>query len=124
MTGDTGIYLMYSHARAAGILRRVEPSPGPLRVPELEGVERELLHSLDGYRHALADAGAGLSPSSLCTYAFGLASALTDFYEHTEAVVREQDPVRRAFRRQLVAATRATLADCLACLGMAAPERV
>ncbi|MGA8015663.1 MAG: arginine--tRNA ligase [Candidatus Dormiibacterota bacterium] len=124
VTGDTGIYLMYSHARAAGILRRVEPSPGPLRVPELEGVERELLHSLDGYRHALADAGAGLSPSSLCTYAFGLASALTDFYEHTEAVVREQDPVRRAFRRQLVAATRATLADCLACLGMAAPARV
>ena len=123
-TCDTGVYLMYTHARAAGILRKVEAAPGPVRVPKLEGVERRLLRALDGYRHALAEAGAGLSPSTLCTYAFGLASTLTDFYEHTDAIVREQDPVRRAFRRQLVAATRATLADSLGCLGMAAPDRV
>jgi arginyl-tRNA synthetase len=70
------------------------------------------------------EAGAGLSPSTLCTYAYELASTLTAFYEHTEAIVREQDPIRRAFRRRLVAATRATLADCLSCLGMPAPERV
>ena len=124
VTGDTGIYLMYSHARAAGIMRKVEDSSGPLEVPALEGAERALLHALDGYRHALAEAGAALSPSTLCTYAFELATTLTDFYEHTEAIVREQDPIRRAFRRRLVAATRATLADCLSCLGMPAPERV
>jgi arginyl-tRNA synthetase len=124
VTGDTGIYLMYSHARAAGIMRKVEAVSGPVEVPALEGAERALLHGLDGYRHALAEAGAALSPSTLCTYAFELASALTDFYEHTEAIVREQDPIRRAFRRRLVAATRATLADCLWCLGMPAPERV
>ena len=124
VSGDSGVYLMYSHARAAGILRRVAPPAGPLRVPGLEPVERALLHALDGYRHALAEAGRGLSPSTLCTYAFSLASALTDFYEHTEAIVREPDPVRRDFRRSLVAATRATLADCLSCLGMAAPDRV
>jgi arginyl-tRNA synthetase len=124
VTGDTGIYLMYSHARAAGIMRKVEAAPGPVVVPALEGAERALLHGLDGYRHALAEAGAALSPSTLCTYAFELASTLTDFYEHTEAIVREQDPARRAFRRRLVAATRATLADCLWCLGMPAPERV
>jgi arginyl-tRNA synthetase len=124
VTGDTGIYLMYSHARAAGIMRKVEEAPGPVEVPAVEGPERALLHALDGYRRALAEAGAGLSPSTLCTYAYELASTLTDFYEHTEAIVREQDPVRRAFRRRLVAATRATLADCLSCLGMSAPERV
>jgi arginyl-tRNA synthetase len=126
VTGDTGIYLMYSHARAAGILRRVGPDgeDGDLAVPALEAVERELLHAVDGYRHALAEAGAGLAPSALCTYAFALASTLTDFYEHTEAIVREADPVRRRFRRQLVAATKSTLADALWCLGMAAPERV
>ncbi|HBV93556.1 MAG: arginine--tRNA ligase [Candidatus Dormibacteria bacterium] len=124
VTGDTGIYLMYSHARAAGIMRKVAAAPEGDGVPALEVVERALLHALDGYRHALAEAGAGLSPSTLCTYSFELASTLTDFYEHTEAIVREQDPVRRAFRRRLVAATRATLADALWCLGMPAPDRV
>ena len=115
---------MYSHARAAGIMRKVAAAPKGDGVPALEVVERALLHAIDGYRHALAEAGAGLSPSTLCTYTFELASTLTDFYEHTEAIVREQDPVRRAFRRRLMAATRATLADALWCLGMPAPERV
>jgi arginyl-tRNA synthetase len=115
---------MYSHARAAWIMRKVEGASGPVEVPALEGEERALLHALDGYRHALAEAGAALAPSTLCTYAYELASTLTAFYEHTEAIVREQDPIRRAFRRRLVAATRATLADCLSCLGMPAPKRV
>ena len=65
-----------------------------------------------------------LSPSLLTTYAFGLASAFSDFYEHTPAIVREEDAGVRRFRRALVAATRATLADALHTLGMAAPDQV
>jgi arginyl-tRNA synthetase len=79
---------------------------------------------LDAYRHALADAAQSLSPPVLCTYAFQLASALSDFYEHTAPIVREQDPEVRRFRRALVAATRATLADALTTLGIAAPEKI
>ncbi|GAC1338052.1 MAG: arginine--tRNA ligase [Candidatus Dormibacteria bacterium] len=124
-TGETGIYLQYAHARAAGILRKVASLPGELRVPGLlEASERALLHRLDGYALALGEAAAALSPNLLTGYAFALASALSDFYEHTPPVVREQDPALRHFRRQLVAATRATLADVLRTLGMAAPERV
>jgi arginyl-tRNA synthetase len=65
-----------------------------------------------------------MSPSTLTAYAFTLASAFTDFYEHTDPVATEQDPARRAFRRRLVAAAKATLGDALHTLGMPAPERV
>ncbi|HEY6539076.1 MAG TPA: arginine--tRNA ligase, partial [Candidatus Dormibacteraeota bacterium] len=34
-SGDTGVYLQYAHARACGILAKVEPLPNPPTVPEL-----------------------------------------------------------------------------------------
>ena len=124
-TGETGIYLQYAHARASGILRKVTDDGAesePVRV--LEPSERALLHRLDGYALALGEAAASLSPNVLTGYAFTLAAALSDFYEHTPPIVREGDPSVRRFRRRLVAATRATLADVLATLGIAAPERI
>ena len=126
ITGDTGVYLQYAHARASGILRRVPDDADGAREtpPSLEPVERELLHRIEGYPRALSEASDTLSPSVLTSYAFSLASALSDFYEHTPPVVREEDPVVRAFRRRLVAATRATLGDALHTLGMAAPDQV
>jgi len=125
VTGDTGVYLQYAHARAAGILRKVAGDSAPVVVPaELHPAERELLHTIEAYTRALTETAGALSPSLLTTYAFGLASAFSDFYEHTPAIVREEDPEVRRFRRGLVAATRATLADALHTLGMAAPDQV
>jgi arginyl-tRNA synthetase len=125
VTGDTGVYLQYAHARAAGVLRKVDPGAAPIEVPaQLHPAERELLHSIEAYPRVLTETALALSPSLLTTYAFGLASAFSDFYEHTPAIVREEDPIVRQFRRALVAAARATLADALHTLGMAAPDQV
>jgi arginyl-tRNA synthetase len=125
-TGDTGVYLQYAHARAAGILRKVpDDGDGPVQVSaSLVAAERALLHRIDGYTRALAETATTLSPSALTTYTFSLASALSEFYEHTPAIVREQDATVRQFRRRLVAATQATLADALHTMGMAAPDQV
>jgi arginyl-tRNA synthetase len=128
VTGDTGVYLQYAHARAAGILRRTagEGAEGePVPVPAaLLGVERALLHRIEAYPRAVAEAAASLAPGVLAVYAFSLASAFSDFYEHTPPVVREADPVLRRFRRGLSAAARATLGDALRTLGMAALDEV
>jgi arginyl-tRNA synthetase len=125
VTGDTGVYLQYAHARASGILRKVPAENGELRIPSgLEAVERALIHRIDGYKYALAETVVSLSPSVLTSYAFELASALSDFYEHTPPIIRETDTDTRRFRRILVAATRATLGDALRTLGMASPDQV
>ncbi|HEV3125127.1 MAG TPA: arginine--tRNA ligase [Candidatus Dormibacteraeota bacterium] len=124
-TGDTGVYLQYAHARAAGILRKVADDQASVVTPaELTASERSLLHCIDNYRVALGETAAALSPTVMTTYAFTLASAFSDFYEHTEPVVSESDVGVRRFRRALVAATRATLADALSTLGIAAPQTV
>ncbi|HVC40452.1 MAG TPA: arginine--tRNA ligase [Candidatus Saccharimonadales bacterium] len=125
VTGDTGVYLQYAHARAAGILRKVSDEGGSVEIPsELHPAERELLHGIEAYGRALTETAHALAPSLLTTYAFALASAFSDFYEHTPAIVREEDHSVRQFRRALVAATRATLADALHTLGMGAPDQV
>jgi len=127
ITGDTGVYLQYAHARAAGVLRKTASAAGDGAVPvpdELLAVERALLHRIEAYPRALFEAATSLAPVVLAVYAFSLASAFSDFYEHTPPVVREEDPVVRRFRRALVEATRATLGDALRTLGMAALDEV
>ena len=105
--------------------RKVDAGEKPATSPvTLHPAERELLHAIEAYPRALTETVLALSPSILTTYAFGLASAFSDFYEHTPAMVREEDPAVRGFRRALVAATRATLADALHSLGIAAPDQV
>src|SRR4029077_6273907 len=108
-TGDTGVYVQYAHARAAGVLRKVaaEGSGAPAVPPQLDPVERALLHALEAYPSALAEAAEALSPTVLTTYTFSLASAWSDFYEHTPPIVREEDAVVRRFRHALAEATRA-----------------
>jgi arginyl-tRNA synthetase len=127
VTGDTGVYLQYAHARAAGILRKTADADGDgeVSVPtELLPVERALLRRIDAYAREVAEAAASLAPGVLAVYAFTLASAFSDFYEHTPPIVREEDPAVRRFRRALTAATRATLGDALRTLGMAALDEV
>jgi arginyl-tRNA synthetase len=125
ITGETGIYLQYTHARAAGVLRKVEEDAEPAAVyGPLVPQERTLLARIDAYPDELAEAVASLSPSVLCAYAYGLASAFTDFYEHTPPIVREEDAAVRGFRRSLVAAAKATLGDCLGVLGISALDQV
>jgi len=125
VNGDTGVYVQYAHARAMGILRKVDEDTGELVIPpRLEPVERALVHRIDAYAREVLAAAQALSPSLLTTYAYSLASTLSDFYEHTAPVVREDDPMLRRFRRALVAAAAATLADALRTLGIAALERI
>jgi len=126
VTGETGVYLQYAHARSSGILRKVaDEADDPLVMPaQLEPVERALLHAIDAYPRALAETATSLAPVVLTNYAFTLASALSDVYEHTQPIVRETDMTVRRFRRRLVAATRSTLADALHTLGMAAPDQI
>ena len=124
-TGDTGVYLQYAHARACGILARVEPAPLPERAPHrLEGPERDLVACIDRLPLVVTEAASSLAPALLATYAFQLASAFNDFYEHTERIYRIEDLAVRAFRRGLADAARLTLARTLQLLGIVPLERI
>ncbi|GHO55239.1 arginine--tRNA ligase [Ktedonobacter robiniae] len=128
--GDTGVYLQYSYARSNSILRRLQASgytiPTRLNgLPEqLEQSEWELLRHIDAYPRRLAEAAEQMSASALATYAYDLAAHISDFYEHTPPIVKEENEQMKAFRALLVQATVQTMNNVLRILGFEPLERI
>ena len=148
MTGDTGPYLQYAHARICQILRRAEAEaaagevrpdaagldgseavrpegPGPTGA-EADGMittladpaEQALALLLTRFPDVVADVAATLAPHKLCGYLYELATAYSGFYETCPVLRSEQ----RASRLTLCRATGRVLATGLGLLGIPAPE--
>ncbi|MCL4508511.1 MAG: arginine--tRNA ligase, partial [Chloroflexi bacterium] len=112
-TGDTGIYLQYAYARACNVLHRSGTAPEAHLPAALLPQDKTLALTLGRFPEVVAEAARQLTPSALARYAFELATAFNDFYEHTPSLYKEEDlPVRR-FRIRLVDSFRQTLENAL-----------
>jgi arginyl-tRNA synthetase len=121
--GNTGPYLMYAHARAAGVLRRAGRSDTKAPAPSaLDPAERTLLTLLAEWPDRLEEAALQLNPTGVATYAYQLADAFNRFYEHCP-ILRADEPTQ-SFRLALTARAKATLADALDMLGVPAPDEM
>ncbi|MFI7675045.1 arginine--tRNA ligase [Actinophytocola sp. NPDC049390] len=123
LSGNTGVYLQYAHARVRSILRKsgdlettVDPSVPP------QPAERALVLALDGYGTTLGEVNETLEPHRLCGYLYDVARAFTTFYD-TCPVLSADEPVR-GNRLALCGLTARTLAHGLDLLGIVAPARM
>lgn len=136
-TGDTGVYLEYAHARACSILRKAvergigfkwEKEAVPARLTD---TERNLMEVLSRFGSVVEKTGKNLRMSQLTEYAFALATAFTDFYEHPDPgadvqtpFIHLQDRNLQIFRLSLVGAFQIVMANMLRLMGMATLERI
>jgi arginyl-tRNA synthetase len=117
--GDSGPYLMYTHARMSSLLDKggiANPEFGNLPVTELE---REVLH----YEEVLTDAIETLSPQKLVSYLFSIAQSFNSYYASHQILV-EGDTYGNAHRLAIVVRTKCILKEGLYILGCNAPERM
>jgi arginyl-tRNA synthetase len=140
--GETGVYLLYSLVRVAGIRRKLREAgldcPNPAAIlaehrPQLaawlqdEGKTANEFWSLIGlalrYDTILVEASEMLEPSVVAKYAFQLAQAFSGFYNRHN-IRHEPDDVRRAFLLALVSLVESRLRAALDILGIEAPERM
>ena len=125
LTGNTGVYLQYAHARLRSVLARAGDGLPPAitgAAEPLHDAERALILRLDGFGDVLTAVAGSCEPHRLCTYLYDLAQAVTAFYERCP-VLKAPQPVRDN-RVALCALTARTLSTGLGLLGIAAPERL
>ena len=124
-TGRTGPYIQYTNARINSILRKAEKTAGSGRA-ELSGLvgdgEWKLVMLLAGFPEAVAAAATNRDPSVIAKYAYDLAKAFAEFYEHYPVLKAEN--VLRLARLSLVAAVGVTLARAIELLAIPAPKEM
>lgn len=118
LTGNTGSYLQYAHARARSILEKVaEVASMPT---ELFAEDRALARKLGEYHEVVQFATKNLEPHLICTYLFELAQEFNRYYEKNQVVGSD----RELHRAGLVALYADTLRAGLMILGITAPDKM
>ena len=121
--GETGPYVMYTHARACSVLRKAgacdaKPDFAALSDPESQDVVRVL----EQFPEVLKAAINKSEPSMVTRYSVDLAQAFNKFYYERKVMV--DDLGERAARIALTRAVKQTIAKALDLIGLEAPERM
>ncbi|WP_054956178.1 arginine--tRNA ligase [Paenibacillus dakarensis] len=126
ISGNTGVYLLYSYARALSVLNKAQEKGAlpvvPKQFPELEKAEHALLRHISTWKDALYTASKELTPSSLCNYAYDLASLFNNFYAACPILKAEGEALN--FRVWLTSVYKDTLGEVLEVLGLPTPSRM
>lgn len=116
LTGNTGSYLQYAHARARSILTKID---GTVVIPsDVRAEDRQLVRKLGEYAEVVDLAKKLLEPHHICNYLFELAQEFNRYYEKNQVVGSDHE----LHRAGLVALYADTLSAGLACLGIVAPD--
>ncbi|PTY80650.1 arginine--tRNA ligase [Heyndrickxia sporothermodurans] len=127
VTGNTGVYLMYSHARAVSILSKAEvdlysEQLVPDKINQMDKAEYALLRHIATWQDTLYTAVKELSPHRICTYAHELATLFNNFYAACPIIKADND--KKAFRLWLTLKFKETIGDALTVLGLPTPNRM
>jgi arginyl-tRNA synthetase len=120
LTGNTGPYLQYAHARIRSILRRAGSAPGGIRLTD--PAERALALELLAFPPVVGQVAASLEFHRLAGQLYQVATAFSAFYERCP--VLKAPPDVRAGRLALCDLTARVLRQGLGLLGIDTPERM
>ncbi|KWX75337.1 arginine--tRNA ligase [Paenibacillus jilunlii] len=126
ISGNTGVYLMYTYARAGRVLSKAEGPVEQTAVPrfpaQLDTAELALMRQLSTWEDTLYTASRELTPNIICSYAHSLASLFNNFYSSCPILKGEESSIR--FRLWLTLRFQSTLGEVLEVLGLPKPERM
>jgi arginyl-tRNA synthetase len=115
--GDSGPYLLYTHARCASLLEKgnLEPRFG---LYDATPLEREMVHAEELFVKAIED----LAPQQLVTYLFSVSQSFNSWYAQEQLITDDKE--KTAHNLAIVARVKNILGRGLYILGIEAPERM
>ncbi len=121
-------YLLYTYARANGILLKakqlgIEPENPDYRAANENSKRRRLIVQLSKFPRVVAKAADDMDPEILATYLLGVADVFNSWYVE-DPVIHEQDPGKRSFKLLLVKAVRTVIGKGLRIMGIKPLERM
>ncbi len=125
LTGNTGPFIQYTHARIRSIRKKsgVETLPAPDASVSMHTKEKELIKQLYGFPAAVSEAAAGYSPAVIANYSYELAKIFNQFWDLCP-VLKEEDEKLRTFRLILCDTVGRTIKTAMGLLGIEVPERM
>ena len=121
--GETGPYVMYTHARACSVLRKAGECAAASDFNALIDPEaQDVVRLLEQYPSVLKAALNKSEPSMITRYSVDLSQAFNKFYYEHKVMV--DDPAERAARVALTRAVRQVIASALNLIGLEAPARM
>ena len=126
--GNTGPFIQYSYVRVRSIQRKAADIGEDNRIWDgtpFQPNESEinLLKRIYKYPAILRDAGLTLSPALLANYFYELVRDFNQFYQNCP-ILKESDPVRKAFRLELSGFVADHIQSGMRLLGIEMPERM
>lgn len=123
--GDTGPYLQYAHARLCSITRKAQLSPEDLLSADMNLLtERhaiDLIRALASWPDVYINTIKTQEPTTVLTYLFKMAHALSSSYDHLQ-VVGSEDNLKKS-RMALYEAAKTVLGNGMRVLGLSPVER-
>ncbi len=126
--GETGPYVQYTHARACSLLKKAGLDLNSLPNFDIDektisdDVVLTVAKELASFKNVIKLAANNYEPSYIARYAVDLAQAFNKFYNECPILV--DDEKVKLSRLAVVAATKFTLKNALALLGIMAPEQM
>lgn len=117
--GDSGPYLLYTHARCASLLTKGDGVTPAWSDIEVSPLEKKLIHFERELQTIITD----LAPQKLVAYLFSVAQLFNSYYASNQIIV-EGDAVGNAHRLMIVTRSKEVLKRGLYILGINAPERM
>lgn len=124
--GDTGPYLMYTHARASSVLRKALPlrPSDKFDVSKLTDLsEQRLIKLISQFEGAVENSIAQCKPHILAQFLIVFGRSFNEFY-HKCPCLQEKDESLKFARLTLIEASRQVLHNGLFLLGISAPEEM
>lgn len=127
LTGNTGPFIQYTHARIQSILRNEGGTSNTVELPAdgITSMERDLIKDLYHFPEVVREAGEHMAPALIANHVFALAQGFNTFYQTSQPRIKDDaDATRKAFRLGLAALVGRVIKTGMDCLGIQVPDRM